>query len=121
MKMSRDDRAIMKEEINRRKESDGWNFRIAQNVLERRRSRKRKTLFSGMTAAAATAADSIILVTGLRDEAVQNDFSSFISKQVTGTYYLVFNGNGSERAGSDDALLLSDDIDSMINNVMSMR
>ena len=119
--MNENNTHIMQEEINRRKESNDWNFRMAQSVLARRNSRKKKALFTSMAAAAAAAAVSIVLLFGLREEAVQQDYNSFISSQVTGTYHLVFNGNSKEHASSEEALLLSDDLDTMISNVMSMR
>ena len=110
---------IMDREIKKRMESNSWDLSMAERVIKKR-SRKRVAYSVSIASLAAAALVLIFLLFGIKTDLDQNTYEQFISKQVNGTYMLVFNGNsGIDAAGNIGAD--SDDIDSIIDNTLSMR
>ena len=115
---------IMNAEISKRMESPKWDLGIAQNVLSRvKKTRKRRLMAASMTSLAAVALllTSIIFDTGGKPGIPE--FKQFISAQVDGTYREVFVVRYAESGSNDlsSTRILSDPIDELIDNTLSMR
>ena len=110
---------LMKSEIKKRIESSEWDIGIAAAVLKKKR-RKKIAYSVSFSSLAAAALVLIVLLFGIYSDPYQDTYDSFISNQVNGTYKLVFNGNSGIDSNNDN-MLLSNDIDNMIDNTLSMR
>ena len=110
---------IMSREIKERMESNAWDLSMAARVIKKR-SRKRVAYSVSLSSLAAAALVLIFLLFGLKTNSDQNTYEQLISKQVNGTYMLVFNEDSGEDDG-DNIADGSDDIDSIIDNTLAMR
>lgn len=115
---------IMNAEISKRMESPQWNLGIAQNVLSRvKKTRKRRLMAASITSLVTVALllTSIIFDTGGKPGIPE--FKQFISAQVDGTYSEVFMVRDAESSSNDILYrrILSDPIDELIDNTLSMR
>lgn len=98
----------MRKEIQKRIESNAWNFRIAAGVLEKKNKIKKRIIYSSSISSLAIAALFIIIfLFGIKTGPEINPYDQFIVKQIDGT--------------SDAAGLIQDDIDMVIANTLAMR
>jgi hypothetical protein len=114
----------MNAEIRKRMESPKWDLEISQNVLSRvKKTRKRRLMAASITSLAAVALLLISLIFNTGGKTGIPEFKQFISAQVDGTYSEVFVARHVESASNDISYrrILSDPIDELIDNTLSMR
>ncbi len=111
------------DEIQKRVKSNSWNFEIATRVIEsKKRNRKRALYLTAVSSFSFAAIAVIFFIFGINSQPQKNIYEQFITKQVNGTYQLVVDKNDKlTSSGSATDLVFTDEIDSIIDNTLSMR
>ncbi|MBN2038668.1 MAG: hypothetical protein JW864_01405 [Spirochaetes bacterium] len=110
-------------EINKRIESDNWDMEIASKVIRAESRNRKKTLYiSSVSSFAFAALMLIIFAFGLTTSPDENLYEQFITKQVRQTYSSVIGEDtGNLPAENNGDTIFTGEIDSVIDNVLSMR
>ncbi len=114
---------IFSEKIKERLESDTWDREITSRVLSAIRRKKRRLIAASLLTSLATAAMIVLaLIFTLHTPTTSNAIDRLISLQLDGTYRSVFNKSYRESLPSIlSNKLPSDDIDTLIDETLTMR
>jgi hypothetical protein len=114
---------VFSEKIKERIESDAWDREIASRVLSAIRRRKRRLIAASSLTSLATAAMIVLaLIFTLHEPTTSHEIDQLISLQLDGTYRSVFNKSYRENLPSIlSSKLPSDDIDTLIDETLTMR
>jgi len=114
---------IMKKEIEKRLENDLWDMKMSRRVMSKRRSGRKKMIYSATGSSLALAATVTIIFMFGFNSSQPAMYDQFISSQIEGTYKKSFEKNiiqvSSENSGS--GVVFSDDLDDMIDDTLAMR
>ncbi len=114
---------IFSEKIKERLESDTWDREITSRVLSAIRRKKRRLIAASLLTSLATAAMIVLAFTfTLHTPTTSHAIDQLISLQLDGTYRSVFNKSYRESLPSIlSNKLPSDDIDTLIDETLTMR
>jgi hypothetical protein len=114
---------VFSEKIKERNESDTWDREIASRVLSvMRRRRRRLIAASSLTSLAMAATIVVAFIFTLHKPTTSHAIDQLISLQLDGTYRSVFNKSYRESLPSIlSNELPSDDIDTLIDETLTMR
>lgn len=121
--MTDENNELMKREIEERMASDLWSHRIASGVMKRRRNRQRVVYSLSSVATAAL----VVFVTlfAIRDTGrTEMQYSEFLTLQVQGVHKTSLQKNvlmTSSSQTSSSGVVLSSDVDDMIEDTMLLR
>lgn len=112
-------------EIQKRRESNAWNFEIAARVIETKKKSKKRALYLTSVSSFSFAALAVLFLMFGITQPQENIYEQFVTRQVKGTYELVTDKNykmtSSENIESTTDLIFTGEIDSIIDNTLSMR
>ncbi len=121
--MTAENEQLMKREIEERMASDLWSHRIASGVMKRRRRRQRIIYSASSLATAAL----VVFVTLFSIDSIKKptlQYSDFITLQVQGVHKASLQKDiimTSTSQGTSNGLVLSSDVDYMIEDAMLLR
>jgi len=119
----KENKNIMRNEIQKRLDDEMWDLRIAGSVMEKRKRSKFRLAY-GLSFSTLTAAASLFIIMSTFFNGGQQSlrYDSFISEQVRGTYGTVFASSAPAADYSpDDDMLSMQSIDSTIDDALAMR
>ena len=113
----------MKQEIDRRLNDTEWDRRIARTVIEKRKRKITRYIYSASLSSLAAAASLIIILTTVINSGQTSlRYGSFISQQVNGTNKTVFAAASSSGINSpEEDIIAIQNIDVMIDDTLALR
>ena len=122
--MKKEIHEIMGAHINKRMESDEWNYEIAESVFSKRKRNKRITIITtSITSFAIVASIFMTFILNSNVSSKGDMIGQFVYLQIEGTYREVFEENYNKGSSMNivDETISYDSIDDLIDNALSMR